>query len=161
MDIEEKFLLKIERHQGIIRKVCMMYEQSKEDREDLFQETLYNAWKSYPKFRGDSGFSTWLYKVALNTAMYNKRKGRRQPKTLSLDFAEDSSFESKSEDQFQQLYMAIQYLNEVEKSIVLLVLEDLSYRQIGEIIGFTENNIGVRVSRIKQKLNKLMSRHGF
>jgi RNA polymerase sigma-70 factor, ECF subfamily len=138
-----------------------MYAKTKDEQHDLFQESLYNAWKAFPNFRHDAKFSTWLYKVALNTAMYSQRNNKSASMIVDLEFAMQSISEQHDPDQLNQLYQAINVLNDIEKSIILLYLEELSYKEIGEITGFTENNIGVKLNRIKEKLKKIMTQDGF
>lgn len=161
MSLQQRFINEIKTNHRIIRKVCLVYAKNRDDQEDLFQECLYNAWKSFPKFRQDSKFSTWLYKVSLNTALYQNRKNKVIDSEISLESIENSVIEQQDNDQLSQLYIAIAGLNEIEKSVILLHLEGLSYREIGEITGFSESNVGVRLTRIKEKLKKIMTENGF
>lgn len=161
MILQDKFIAEIKSHHPIIRKVCLMYAKTKADQQDLFQESLYNAWKAFPNFRHDAKFSTWLYKVALNTALYSQRKNKSAAMNVDLEFAMQSISEQGDYDQQKQLHQAIDVLNDIEKSIILLYMEELSYKEIGEITGFTENNIGVKLNRIKEKLKKIMTQDGF
>ena len=125
------------------------------DREDLFQEILLNAWKGIHNFKGDARFSTWLYRVALNTAITFYRKEQRQvettpwPSTLSLP---DDTNDYKQE--LDALYQAIAELSPVDKALVMLYLEDYSYAEIGDIMGITANNVAVKMNRIKTKLRE-------
>ncbi|MFN0293439.1 RNA polymerase sigma factor [Pedobacter helvus] len=153
---EIEFLQLLSQNQGIIGKVCSIYCNQKEDYEDLFQEITYQAWKGYATFRGDSKFSTWLYRIALNTAISSFRK--RRP---TIDFVEvlpDTVFTGTNEidEQKQQLIAAIKQLNEGERAIIALYLEEMSYQEIAEVIGTTDNNIGVKINRIKNKLHQIL-----
>ncbi|WP_373521139.1 RNA polymerase sigma factor [Aquiflexum sp.] len=161
MSLQQRFIEEIKTNHRIIRKVCLVYAKNRDDQEDLFQECLYNAWKAFPKFRADSKFSTWLYKVALNTALYQNRKSRVINSEVSLESIENSEIDHQDNDQLSQLYIAIAGLNDIEKSVILLHLEGMSYKEIGEITGFTESNVGVRLTRIKDKLKKIMTEDGF
>lgn len=161
MSLQQRFIEEIKTNHRIIRKVCLIYAKNRDDQEDLFQECLYNAWKAFPKFRQDSKFSTWLYKVALNTALYQTRKSKVINSEVSLESIENSETDHQENDQLSQLYIAIAGLNDIEKSVILLHLEGMSYKEIGEITGFTESNVGVRLTRIKDKLKKIMTEDGF
>lgn len=150
---EQGFLELAEAHKGIIHKICRLCRDTPEDREDLFQEIIYQLWKAVPSFRGDAKISSWLYRVAINTALAAFRK--RRPDILpeseiphTAEEAPDGTAEAKRE----QWFSALKKLDESERAIVILFLDDLSYRQISEITGITENNVGVRLNRIKNKL---------
>lgn len=156
--MEEAFLDLIEKHQRIIHKVCGIYRDGPEDREDLFQEVVFQLWKAYPGYQGKSSPTTWMYRIALNTAMAVYRK-----KTVSINLEENlgNKYErvtatALSENE-ERLYEALRQLNDAEKAIVSLYLEDYSHREIGEIIGISENYVGVRMSRIKEKLKRILS----
>ncbi len=158
---DKEFIDLITTHQGIIHKVCSVYCQNETDREDLFQEILLQVWKSYTSFKGDSKISTWLYRVALNTAisMYRQQTrkagaGRQELSPDELQLA-DKPADFEFEDRLKFLYTTIDKLNKIEKAIVMLYLEDYDYRQISEIVGITETNVGVKLHRIKDKLRKL------
>jgi RNA polymerase sigma factor (sigma-70 family) len=158
--LQDRFLEEIEAHHRIIRKVCLVYARTKDDQDDLFQECLYNAWKAFPAFRNESKFSTWLYKLSLNTALYYQRKNKSSSTAVPFDLARSHEIEQTDDNQFELLYYAIMQLNPIEKSVILLYLEGLSYREIGEVTGFTETNTGVKLSRIKEKLKKIMTEDG-
>jgi RNA polymerase sigma factor (sigma-70 family) len=156
---EDSFLEMIVLHQGIIIKICRIYRSTKADREDLYQDIVYNAWRSYANFEGKSKFSTWLYKVAINTALHQNRKNRFYKRIDSLATVENISAEDHN-DRIDLLYKAISKLKELEKSILLLYLEEVSYREISEITGLTETNIGVKLNRIKIRLKNILSDYG-
>lgn len=159
--MEKEFLQIITDNQGIIHKVCSIYCDLEEDRRDLFQEIIAQLWKSYPSFRSESKFSTWMYRVALNTAITSFKKNKRQPdragissETLHLT---DEMYDTRTEDQIQMLHQAVSKLTGVEKSIILLFLEDKKYEEIAEITGITQNYVRVKMNRIKKKLKLLMN----
>lgn len=131
-----------------------------EDRRDLFQEILVQLWKSFPSFRHESKFSTWMYRVALNTAITSFKKDKRQPDKNSLSFDSfqlaDEIYDSHEEEQIKILNKAVSKLTGIEKSIILLFLEDKKYEEIAEITGITQNYVRVKMNRIKKKLKSLM-----
>lgn len=155
MSVDKDFLQQFNAHEKIVYKVCNLYMDTKTDREDLFQEICLQAWKSYKSFKGESKFSTWLYRVALNTAITFFKKGKRQPQTyFSETLPEIKSNESslEIEEQVKAMYKAISGLNKIDKALVMLYLEDYSYIEIGETLGITPNNVAVKMNRIKAKL---------
>lgn len=159
--MEKEFLQIITENQGIIHKVCSIYCDLDEDRRDLFQEILAQLWKSYPSFRNESKFSTWMYRVALNTAITSFKKDKRQPEKSgvsyeSLQLAEDI-YDSREEELIKMLNKAVSHLSGIEKSIILLFLEDKKYEEIAEITGITQNYVRVKMNRIKKKLKLLMN----
>lgn len=153
---ETEFVQLLFKNQGIIGKVCSIYCNQQADYEDLFQEITYHAWKGYPNFRGEAKFSTWLYRIALNTAISSFR--RRKPAVALVSILPDQISEPSAEvnDRKQQLLWAIKKLNEGERAIIALYLEEMSYQEIAEIIGITENNVGVKINRIKNKLYQML-----
>lgn len=156
---EQDFLLLLQQHQGIIRKVCHLYGHSDVDRDDLYQEIVIQLWKAFGSFRGESKISTWMYRIALNTAISNLRK---QTRKVSLSFPEfipkeeaDSEEEKLKEERLNEMYAAISRLTEVEKAIVMLYLEDKSYEEMEEILGISNGTLRVKMNRIKDKLRTL------
>lgn len=148
---EGQFLVLVNQHQAIIHKICRLYRDSKEDREDLFQEILLQLWKSVSTFDNRSKFSTWMYRVALSTAIAVYRKNR--PGILYHPDLPDRAAEYEQEDeQYELLFRAVRQLNDADKALILLYLEDLSYKEIAEITGITENNVGVKLKRIRDKI---------
>ncbi|MGB0840410.1 MAG: RNA polymerase sigma factor [Chitinophagales bacterium] len=160
--LESEFARVIADNQGIIHKMCSMYCDSPEDREDLFQEIVLQVWKSYPSFKGNSKISTWIYRVGLNTAISSFRKKKRQLTQQSMSIEElqipDRPFNYEFEERLKYMHEAIRQLNNVEKAIVMLYLEEHSYQDIAEIMGITESNVGVKLHRIKSKLKKMVRR---
>ena len=160
---ETKFINLINEHQGLIHKVCIMYESEREVRNDLFQEIVLQLWKSFPTFRGESKITTWMYRIALNTAISGYRKQSRNVKTEDLDEAHLNISEQYTGDEGQEnaqkLQWAIRQLTEIERAMVMMALEEIPYDEIAETIGITQNNVRVRMNRIREKLRKLMSVH--
>lgn len=147
----------IKKHQGIIHKVTLVYANGRADREDLFQEICLQLWKSYPSFREEARFSTWMYRVALNTAISNVRKEKKVPMYEQLRetdrIQEDGSDEK---ERIKLLYRAISKLNRIDKAIILLWLEEKNYEEIASIMGTTKTNVSVKLVRIKRKLEELV-----
>ncbi len=155
MHQQQEFTSHITKHQKIIYKVCNLYVEDKTDREDLFQEICLQAWKSYSTFRGDAQFSTWLYRIALNTAITFFKKEKRQVKTVYNEILPDlKNVDDETEEQFKAMYKAIGNLNKIDKALVVLYLEDYSYVEIGETLGITPNNVAVKMNRLKLKLKE-------
>ena len=159
--MEKEFLQIITDNQGIIHKVCSIYCDLEEDRRDLFQEILVQLWKSYPSFRSESKFSTWMYRVALNTAITSFKKDKRQPDKSGISYEKiqlaEELYETRTEDQIKMLNEAVAQLTGIEKSIILLFLEDKKYEEIADITGITQNYVRVKMNRIKKKLKLLMN----
>lgn len=156
MASEKEFISLLNQHQKIIYKVCNLYMDKHSDREDLFQEITLQAWKAYGNFRGDAKFSTWLYRVALNTAITFFRKEKKMPETYSTDVLPEQQDETdnETEEQVKAMYAAIGDLSKIDKAIIMLYLEDYSYAEIGEMMGITANHVAVKMSRIKTKLKE-------
>ncbi|MEO7212944.1 sigma-70 family RNA polymerase sigma factor [Mucilaginibacter sp.] len=155
---ETDFLQITRKHEGILHKICRLYRDSPEDREDLFQEIIYQLWKAYPSFKGQAEISTWIYRIALNTAMAFYRKKRPAINYVDVlpDFANQSQ-DDQATERLELLYKAIKQLNDVEKAIITLYLDELPYQQIAVITGITENNVGVRINRIKTKMQQFLN----
>lgn len=154
---KSEFVATITKHSGIIHKICRMYRDRPEDRDDLFQEIIFQLWKSYDNFKGTSKISTWLYRIALNTAIsaFRKKQLNVSYPTELPDLPDEQTNDEKIDLQ-EKLFAALQKLNEADKAIITLYLEDLSYQQIAEIIGINENNVGVKINRIKHKIKSLI-----
>ena len=156
---EHDFINKVTESQGIIHKVCNVYCKDSEHRKDLFQEILIQLWKSFGSFKGEAKFSTWMYRVSLNVALQHMRKESRAPNQVSLsdelrnlaDFSTDDHYE----DDLKLLYRAIGQLNDIEKAVIILYLEDKGNDEIAEIIGISQNYVRVRMNRSKEKLKKI------
>jgi RNA polymerase sigma-70 factor (ECF subfamily) len=155
---EQEFIARIQKHQGILHKICFVYSHNNADKEDLYQEIVLQLWKSYPSFRQESKFSTWMYRVALNTAItLNKKASKFKNKTeISDDYAVEK-IDDYSEE-IKILYKAISKLSKIEKAIVMLWLEEKTYNEIAEIIGISEKNVSVKLVRSKKKLAKIIKK---
>lgn len=160
-DLEHEFVSNLEKHQNIVHKICRMYTNDRESHNDLFQEVTIQLWKAYPKFRGDSKFSTWMYRVALNTAITLYRKSKKDLRTQDYD---DVSFRIKAdvyndetEQQLQLMYKAVKELNDIDKALVFLYLEDQSYKEISDTLGISEVNARVKMNRIKKILKNILN----
>ncbi|WP_303312771.1 RNA polymerase sigma factor [Hymenobacter sp. BT730] len=157
--MKEQFLLLIESHPGLIQKVCSMYCHSKEDREDLFQDIVLQLWRSYPNFRGGSKVTTWLYRVALNTAITRLRKETKAERFAELgpEAFQVPAAEGGPSEEMAAMYRAIRRLSQVDQALTLLYLEDCSYREMAEVLGISEANVGYKLNRIKAQLRTLIS----
>ena len=155
--METEFLELIHNNQKIIYKICRLYRDSREDQEDLFQEIVYQLWKSYPGFKRESKISSWIYRIALNTAIAIYRKSK-----ISINYYEEfhehihPSDEKPISENEERLFWALRKLNDSEKAIISLYLEDFSYQEIADITGLGESNVGVRLNRIKNKLKEIL-----
>jgi len=163
--MEEEFIKMINAHRGILYKVSNLYCQQEEDKKDLFQEMVLQLWRSYPNFRKDSKSSTWMYRVAFNTAISNFRKESRKPGQRAILDADyeipDFSDKNARIENLALLKTAIGQLSQIEKAIIILYLEEKSYEEIAEIMGITKTNVGVKLTRIKGKLEKIIKEeHG-
>ncbi|QSE97134.1 RNA polymerase sigma factor [Fulvivirga lutea] len=154
---QQEFLEMVDKYQRVIHSVCRMYTDNTIEHEDLFQEILAQLWKGYQRFNFESKVSTWIYRVALYTAItYIKKvmRGREALKHISFSEA-DNQKETESDEEL--LRMAIQKLSESERAFVVLYLEDMSYKEMADILGISESNVGVKLNRIKQKLKTIMT----
>lgn len=167
MEKEKQFLKLLEKHKGILYKISRMYEDNEENQEELRQEIVYHLWNSYDDFLGKSSFSTWMYRVALNTALTQFKKESKKSKIeVALNEeayqlkSELSNYEEK-ENQLQHFYKAVQELNKVDKALFFLYLEGFSHRDIATQLGITEGNARVKLNRIKDKLQEIIIRNGY
>ena len=160
-DLETRFLSDFETNQNIAHKICRIYTTNKDAHNNLFQEITIQLWKNYPKFRGDSKFSTWMYRVALNTAISLYRKSTRRIKTQDIsDFAykiKGHEYDDTEEKQLASLYKAIHHLNDIDKALIFLYLEDKPYKEISETLGITSVNARVKMNRAKEKLKNILN----
>ena len=153
MSHQAEFLKLIKENERIIFKVCRMYMDTVVDRQDLFQEIVGQAWRSYESFKGLSKFSSWLYRIALNTALTYFKKNKRSKNTIeSYKTIKDVIEEEDRQEQIDLMYTAISRLPKIDKAIVMLYLDDYSYQQISEMMGMNISNVGVRINRIKKRL---------
>ena len=155
---ENIFIDTIREHERLIYKVCSVYAESADDRNDLYQDIVLQAWRAWPNFRGEAKVSTWLYRIALNTAINHKRKPvvkAQYEETILMNVADP--MERADHDKYKQLHAAIGKLNQLERALILLYLEDKSHQEIAEIMGISVSNVGTGLSRIRDKMKKLMS----
>ena len=161
MTSERNFVELLQKHQNIVHKICRLYTNDPDAHKDLFQEITIQLWKAYPKFRGDSKFSTWMYRVSLNTAITLYRKSKRQIDTQdfeSLSFKiKSEEYDDTTEQQLKLMYDAVKKLNDIDKALVFLYLEDKSYREISGTLGISEVNARVKMNRAKDKLRKILN----
>jgi RNA polymerase sigma-70 factor, ECF subfamily len=155
----------LDQHKGLVFKIVRAYARSAMDQDDLFQEVTVQLWRSIPSFRHESAVTTWIYRVSLNTAMRCLRKERKHTQTEELDQAQHVLQENQVhvDEQLAWLYEEIHKLNEIDRSITLLMLDGLSYKEMSAIIGITESNVGVKINRIKKHLiskSKKYDHHG-
>ena len=160
--LEKEFLEKIEKHKGVIFKISKMYMDNFDDQKDLFQEITFQVWKAYPTFEGRSQFSTWLYRIALNTAIIFLKSEKRRSfiqndevenfKITQNDYNEDEELKLK------KMYEAIHQLNTIDKALIFYYLEDFSGKEMAEQLGITEVNARVKLNRAKEKLKELINR---
>jgi len=152
---EKEFLSQLKEHQNIIYKLVHLYANTEEVKKDLYQEILFQAWKTYPAFRGEAKFSTWLYRLCLNTIFTIQRKTNRVEYTDTAQFEEVYST-TPAIDEAERLYRAIRTLPETERAIISLHLDGYDNKEVGEWMGITANLVGVKLHRIKQQLATLL-----
>lgn len=158
---EQKFLTQIEAHKGVIFKISKMYIDHYDGQKDLFQEITYQAWKAFPNFRGESKFSTWLYRIAINTAIvYLKSESKRS----IFSHAEVENIKIENEDysddedvQLKKLYTAIHQLNTVDRALIFYFLENYSGKEMAAQLGISEGSCRVKLSRAKEKLKQIIN----
>ncbi len=159
----QQFVELVEAHQGILHRICSVYGRSIQDRQDLFQEMVLQLWRSCASFRERSSFTTWMYKVALNTALIERRRAARRPDLTHGYEAELGSMavETRSPAPDVALLRAcIQELPSLDRAIVLLHLEERSYDEISEITGISRSNVSVRLVRLKERLRHALEAKG-
>lgn len=155
---EALFLRVIEEHKRIIYKVCFVYAKDEDTINDLYQEVALNLWKALPRFRNESKLSTWVYRIALNTCLSYLRLSKRQPQTVPLLLSMSEIFaDEQDKENLKELYRLIGRLGEMERAVILLWLDEKSYKEISEILGISPSVVGVRINRIKAKLREMSS----
>jgi RNA polymerase sigma-70 factor (ECF subfamily) len=143
----------------MIHKVCHVYCNNENDREDLFQEIFIQLWKAWPSFRGEAKFSTWLYRISLNTAISGLRRRKNhllyvEPGRMPEHIGDDGEGADK-EEKLASLYKAIRQLSDLERAMIMLYLDDKSYEEMEDILGVNQNSLRVKMNRAKEKLKKL------
>lgn len=160
-ETEAEFLALLDKNQNIVHKICRIYTSDEDAHKDLFQEISIQLWHAYPNFRGDAKFSTWAYRVALNTAISLFRKSKRDVKTTDLELhsfrLKYYEYNDEEEQQLKIMYQAIRQLNDIEKALVYMYLEEKDYAEISETLGITEVNARVKMNRVKTKLKKIVN----
>lgn len=157
---EDIFLAKVKEHEGIINKLLYLYVDSKEDKKDMYQEIVLQAWRSIQRFRGEAQFSTWLYRVGLNTVMTFNRQEKKMRKESIENTSLQTDPPSEKSDRSYQLSIAIKQLTDIDKSIITLHLEDYNNYEISDIIGISKNNVAVKIHRIKDELKRKLNSNG-
>ncbi|MBO4660454.1 MAG: sigma-70 family RNA polymerase sigma factor [Prevotella sp.] len=155
--IEKEFLDMIEAQKRVIYKVCYIYAKDQEELNDLFQEVVLNLWKSFPRYRGDSKFSTWVYRVAMNTCITFLRRSSSRPQTVPMtaNIAGQMVADEGTAAQLRELYRLINQLGKLERALILLWLEERSYQEMADILGISKANVAVKLNRIKGKLKQM------
>ncbi|HLF50907.1 sigma-70 family RNA polymerase sigma factor [Flavobacterium sp.] len=160
-DLEQSFVQQLGENQNIIHKICRLYTSGADAHKDLFQEITIQLWRAFPKFRGEAKFSTWAYRVALNTAITLYRKSTRSVSTVDYEkhqfFISQEEYNFEEEEQLKLMYQAVYQLNDIEKALIFMYLEDKDYREISETLGISEVNARVKMNRIKGKLKKILN----
>lgn len=159
--LQQTFLDQLDENQNLIHKICSLYTNSQDAHRELFQEITVQLWKTFPRFRGESKFSTWAYRVGLNTAMALYRKSVKNYSVTfdsNIHFVNSEEYNYEIEEHLKLLYKAIQEeLNDVEKALVFMYLEEKEYDEIAETLGITEVNARVRMTRVREKLKKILN----
>lgn len=154
-------MTELQDNQNIVHKVCTLYTNDRDSHNDLFQEITIQLWKAYPKFRGEAKFSTWMYRVALNTAITLYRKNKKRIDTYDYESVifkiKADEYDETEELQLKLMYKAVKQLGDVDKALVFLYLEDKNYTEISETLGITEVNARVKMNRIKTKLKTILN----
>ncbi|AZI20040.1 RNA polymerase sigma factor [Chryseobacterium taklimakanense] len=154
MSLEKEFLEKIEKHKGVVFKISKMYMDDYDDQKDLFQEITFQAWKAFPNFRGESEFSTWLYRIALNTAIiflkYEKKRSFLQNTETENLKVETEEYSGEKDIKIEKLYNAIHQLNAIDKALIFYYLENYSGKEMAEQLGISEVNCRVKLNRAKE-----------
>ena len=152
---EKEFAALVKEQKSTIYSICYMFSKDKDEIDDLFQETLIHLWQGFEKFRNESKIETWVYRVTMNTCISmdgkEKRRGERIPLAVDIDLFDEND---KDMEQVQMLYKRIQKLGVFDRAIIMLWLENLSYDEIGEIVGISAKNVSVRLVRIREQLKK-------
>ncbi len=152
---EKEFLSQLTAYQNIIYKLVHLYANTEEDKKDLYQEIVLQAWKTYGGFRGDAKFSTWLYRLCLNTILTIQRKTNRIEYTDTIKY-EQHYVSTATSDDAERLYKAIRTIPETERAIISLHLDGYDNKEISDLLGITANLVGVKLHRIKQQLATLL-----
>ena len=151
--LEKEFVDMVKQSENVIYKVASFYATRENPISDLYQEVVINLWKNFSSFRGESKYSTWVYRVAINTCISFYRRNKNKPVYVDLSF--DVPEQVENNDNIRQLYALIDKLEKIERALILLYLDDKPYNEIAEITGLTVSNVATKLSRIKEKLKKM------
>ncbi|MDT0621520.1 RNA polymerase sigma factor [Croceitalea vernalis] len=152
---EKVFIELIKEYEGLIFKASTIYTNNKQDQKDLFQEIVYQLWKSFDSFKNQAKISTWMYRVAMNTAITQLKRSKKSPTSESFEkvvFEQMETYDAAFEENLKKVYEQINQLNTLEKGLMLLLLEGKSYQEISEVSGLSITNVGTRINRVKSKL---------
>jgi RNA polymerase sigma factor (sigma-70 family) len=161
---EVEFLSLLQNHKGILHKVSRIYMDKPEDREDLIQEIILQLWNSFNSFKEQSQFSTWMYRVAINTAIlyYKKENKRTDTQVLSSEYdIKDEGVDDTKNKQLEIFYKAVQELNSIEKAVIFYFMEGKSHKEIGDNLGISEVNARVKLNRTKEKIQAIIKQRGY
>jgi RNA polymerase sigma-70 factor (ECF subfamily) len=159
----QDFLEKVYQSQGVLYRICSIYTNNQEEWNDLWQEILLQLWRSFPSFQEKSSFSTWMYRVALNTALMHQREKKRRWFSTNVEnenLVSDNNPSLQQDEEVHILYECIRQLPQLDRAIMLLRLQQKSHKEIAEVTGFNESNLSVRIMRIKKKLRQLLMQKG-
>ena len=158
--IEKEFLEMVDSQKRVIYKVCYIYAKDRDDLNDLFQETVLNLWKSFPRYRGEGKLTTWVYRIAMNTCITFLRRSSTRIQTIPItaNVAGLMAEEDGTAGLLQDLYKLINQLGKLERALILLWLEERSYEEMADILGISKNNVAVKLNRTKEKLRKMSNR---
>ena len=163
-ELEQEFVTLLEDNQNILHKICRLYTSDLNSHQDLFQEMVIQLWGSFPKYRGEAKFSTWAYRVSLNTAISMYRGSRKKITTVSWDNSlaniRYEEYNDQKDQQLNWLYNAVRQLNDIDKALIYLYLEDKDYQEISETLGISVINARVKMNRIKTKLKEMIAKNG-
>lgn len=157
---EAEFLTLLDEHQNIVHKICRMYTQKESDHKDLFQEISIQLWRSYNRFEGKSKFTTWMYRVGLNTAITLYRKNKKKLNALPLDeghtHLESESYNPQMDERLNWLYEKIDTFSSIDRALILLFLENKRYDEIAKTLGISKVNARVKMNRLKNRLKEML-----
>ncbi len=155
---EDFFKSYVEENMPLIMHLCRAYSRDEDSLKDLVQEVTLQLWRSHKSFKGNSQLSTWVYRVTLNVCLSHSKKNKRRPETVPLEWGAGAVTEKDPNiEQIQRLYSGIKQLKEADRAIVILYLEDKSYKEMSDILGITVTNVGVKVNRLKEKLKSIIN----
>ncbi|NDV45571.1 sigma-70 family RNA polymerase sigma factor [Paludibacter sp. 221] len=158
-DIEKKFIETIKENERVIYKVCLFYASDEFPLNDLYQEVVLNLWAAFPKFKNQSSFSTWIYRIALNTCISGMRREMRRPKGSGFSSELQNSLIEPEDmgEEIKEMYHLIHNLKTMERAVILLYLEEKSYQEIADITGLTVSNVATKLKRSKDKLRNSLN----